>query len=143
MHPHDAESALRVADAARAAASRRHPPAPWRAPATSLLVAAGFVNLALLEWHPRAWAFLAAALVCLAAVPVPIVVASRVDGTVAWPSGPPGARARRQLPVLVPFVAGGIAAAVAGLAAATAVWGVCLGAVTWFQLARPAPRASA
>ncbi|MFJ8011154.1 hypothetical protein [Streptomyces sp. NPDC096339] len=101
-----------------------------------LLLAGGFVSFGLAYGYRDEPAFLVAAAVLLVLALLAIASTVRAGGVVPAPAGTTRERTLRQLPALLPFVAGGIGALFAGVVGCLAVAGIGLGVLAWFQLVR-------
>ncbi|WP_327286322.1 MULTISPECIES: hypothetical protein [unclassified Streptomyces] len=134
--PDEANSALTVAGSARRAARAPRPMPSWLPPVAGLLLAGGFVNFGLAYEYRDEPAFVAAAVICLVLALLAVASTVRAGGVVPAPAGTPRERTLRQLPALLPFVAGGVGALFAGVVGCLAVAGLGLGALAWLQLAR-------
>lgn len=120
----------------KARSSRPRPMPSWLPPVAGLLLAGGFVNFGLAYEYRDEPAFVAAAVICLVLALLAVASTVRAGGVVPAPAGTPRERTLRQLPALLPFVAGGVGALFAGVVGCLAVAGLGLGALAWLQLAR-------
>ncbi|MFD8634937.1 hypothetical protein [Streptomyces sp. NPDC059533] len=134
--PDEANSALAAADSAGRAARGPRPMPSWLPPAAGLLLAGGFVNFGLAYEYRDEPGFLVAAAICLVLALLAIASTVRAGGVVPAPAGTTRERTLRQLPALLPFVAGGFGALFAGVVGCLAVAGIGLGVLAWFQLVR-------
>ncbi|MER5772993.1 hypothetical protein ABT144_01600 [Streptomyces sp. NPDC002039] len=134
--PDEANSALTVAGSASRAARGPRPMPSWLPPAAGLLLAGGFVNFGLAYKYRDEPAFLVVAAICLVLCLLAIASTVRAGGVVPAPAGTTRERTLRQLPALLPFVAGGLGALFAGVVGCLAVAGIGLGVLAWFQLVR-------
>ena len=134
--PDEANSALVAAGSATRAARGPRPIPFWLPPAVGLLLAGGFVNFGLAYEYRDEPGFLVAAAICLVLAVLAIASTVRAGGVVPAPAGTTRERTLRQLPALLPFVAGGFGALFAGVVGCLAVAGIGLGVLAWFQLVR-------